>query len=114
MTLGDRGGNAFLVVGAVRGERDHRCRHLVEQGANLGAIIGILVGQHRRDDLAGVGIHAEVQLPPGPARAGAVLLDQPLARATQLQARAVHQQVHGFAVAARSWPRHLQRLGPAA
>src|SRR5215213_6898023 len=43
-----------------------------------------------------------------------MLVDQPLTRATQLQARAVHQQVHGFAVAARSWSRHLQRLGPAA
>src|SRR4051795_5462826 len=69
---------------------------------------------HRRDDPPGVGIHADVELPPGPARAGAVLLDQPLTRATQLQARAVHQQVHGFAVAARAWPRHLQRRGPAA
>ena len=48
-----------------------------------------------------------------------VLIDYPgfnmkLARATQLQARAVHQQVHGFAVAAPPRPRHLQRLGPAA
>ena len=82
VTLGDCGGNAFLVVGAVRGERDHRCRHLVEQGTNLGAVIGILVGQHGCDDLPGVGVHAEVQLPPRPALADAMLLDQPLTRAT--------------------------------
>src|SRR4051812_17009072 len=54
---------------------------------------------------------------------GAVLLHQPLARAVELQPRAVDQQVHGAGiaasaatrtVAARLRPRHLQRLGPAA
>src|SRR5215207_7306585 len=62
----------------------------------------------------GVGIPAEVELLPGPARLGAMLFDQPLAGATQRQARAVHQQVHGLAVPVQSWPGHLQRLGPAA
>src|SRR3954465_5339646 len=60
---------------------------------------------------------------PGPAPLGAVLLAQPLARAVELQPRAVDQQVHGAGiaagaatrtVAARLRPRHLQRLGPAA
>src|SRR3712207_8439948 len=51
---------------------------LVEQGADLRAIIDRLVGQRRGDDPAGVDIHAEMQLPPGPARLAAVLLDQPL------------------------------------
>src|SRR3954470_5862061 len=63
VTLGDRGGNAFLVVGAVRGERGHWCRHLVEQGANLGAVIDVVGGQRRRDNLASVGVYADVQLP---------------------------------------------------
>jgi len=66
---------------------------LIEQGANLGAVVDLLCRQHRRDDLPGVGIQADVQLPPGPARLGAVFLDQPLARAAELQAGAVHQQV---------------------
>src|SRR3954464_3586633 len=66
---------------------------------------------------------APYKLPPRPAPLGAVLLDQPLARAVELQPRAVHQQVHGAGiaasaaprtVAARLRPRHLQRLGPAA
>ena len=39
---------------------------------------------------------------------------QPLAGATQLEARAVHQQVHGFGTGAGSWPWHLQRFRPAA
>src|SRR4051794_22643376 len=64
-----------------------------------------------------------MELPPRPAPLGAVLLDQPLARAVELQPRAVDQQVHGAGiaagaairtVAARLRPRHLQRLGPAA
>src|SRR4051794_24085460 len=70
---------------------------------------------------------APYKLPPRPAPLGAVLLDQPLARAVELQPRAVHQQVHGPGIApriptgavarpraARLRPRHLQRLGPAA
>ena len=73
---------------------------LVEQGTDLGGIIHGLVGQRDGHDLAGVGIHAEMQFFPGPARAGAMLLHQPLAGPTQAQAGAVHQQVQGFAVAA--------------
>src|SRR5215213_5269453 len=66
---------------------------------------------------------APYKLPPRPAPLGAVLLDQPLTRAVELQPRAVDQQVHGAGiaasaptrtVAARLRPRHLQRRGPAA
>jgi hypothetical protein len=114
MTLGHCGGNAFLVVGAVRGKRGHRCRHLVEQGANLGAVIDVVGGQRHGDNLAILGIHADVQLAPGPACFGAVLLQQPLARAAKLQAGAVHQQVDSLALLARSWPWHLQRPGSTA
>src|SRR5215211_953010 len=114
MARGDTAVNTLLIIRAVAGERRDNSVYLVEQGTNLRAVIDIVGGQLRRNDLPSVGVHAEVELSPGPARAGAVLLDQPLARATQLQARAVRQQVHGFAVAARSWPRHLQRLGPTA
>src|SRR3954470_13650202 len=114
VALGDTPVDTLLIIRPVASHRGDWAVGLVEQGTDLRAIIGILVGQHRRDDPPGVGIHADVELPPGPARAGAVLLDQPLTRATQLQARAVHQQVHGFAVVARAWPRHLQRRGPAA
>src|SRR3954463_8086328 len=53
-----------------------------------------------------------MQHSPGPAPLGAVLLYQPLARAAELQPRAVHQQVHRRAPCL--WSRHLQRLGPAA
>jgi hypothetical protein len=114
MARDDTAVNTLLIIRAVAGQRGDRSVDLVEQGTDLRAIIGLPVGQYRRDDLPGVGIHTDVQLSPGPARASAVLLDQPFAGPTQAQAGAVHQQGHGFAVAARSWPRHLQRLGPAA
>src|SRR5687768_12060926 len=55
---------------------------------------------------------APYKLPPGSARLGAMLLDQPLARPAQLQARAVHQQMHGLGAGPWSWD--LQRLGAAA
>jgi hypothetical protein len=100
MTLSDRGGNAFLVVRAVRRERGHCCHHLVEQGANLRPVIDVVGGQRRRDNLASLGVHADVQLPPGPVRFGAMLLQQPLARAAEPQAGAVDQQVDGLALPA--------------
>jgi hypothetical protein len=63
-----------------------------------------------------------MELSPRPARrARAVLLGQPLARATQLEPRAVHEEMQGLGIAAttgvaagarpRLW--HLQRRGPA-
>jgi hypothetical protein len=93
---------------------------LVEQGANLRAIVSLRAGQRCGDDLAAVGIHAEVEFTPGPACLGAIFLDPPLTGPTQRQARAVHQQMQGlgtgasFGAAARPWRRHLQRGCPAA
>jgi hypothetical protein len=112
VALGDAGVNAFLIVRTVARDRRHGPCDLVEQGIGLGAVIHVVGGQRRGHDLAGVGIHAQVQLSPRPARAGAVLLDQPLARTAEFQASAVHQQVHGLGARAR--PRHLQRRRPAA
>ena len=114
MALGNAVVNAVLVVSAVGGERGHRARDLVEQGANLGAVVDLLGGQRRGDDLAALGIHADVQFSPRPARLGAVLFQQPLARAAQAQTRAVHQQMQGFAASARLRVWHRQRRSPAA
>jgi hypothetical protein len=80
----------------------------------LRPIIGILVGQHRRDDPPSAGIHADVELLPGPTLAGGMLLSQPLARATELHPRAVHQQVDGLSTRSRCRSWYLQSLGPAA
>jgi len=114
MTLSHAGGNVLLVVGAVAGEGGERVLDLVEQGAHLRAIVHVLGGQQGGDDRSGNGVHAEVQLTPRPAHLRAMFLMQPFARATELEARAVHQQVHGFRAGAEAWLRHLQRLRPAA
>jgi hypothetical protein len=82
IALGLAGGDAVLVVGAVAGEGGDGIEDLVQQVADLGAIIGVVSGQHRGDDLPGAGVQAEVQLPPRPANLGAVLPMQPLACAT--------------------------------
>ncbi len=78
MALGDTGCDALLVVGAVAGERGERAYHLVEQRADLGAIVGIMAGQHGGEDLPGIGVHPEVQLAPGLACLRFVLFKQPL------------------------------------
>jgi hypothetical protein len=60
---------------------------MAEQRADLSGVIHILGGERRSDDLAGLGIEADVQLPPRPACVGAVPLDQPLALAIDLEMR---------------------------
>ena len=78
MALADAGVHAVLIVRSVAGDRGDRTGHLVEQGANLRAVVGLAAGQGRGDDPPGVGIHAEVQHFPRPACLGAMFLDQPL------------------------------------
>ena len=95
-------------VGRVRGERTR----LVKQRSHLRGVVDIAGGQRGRGGPPGVGIHADVQLSPGPAGARAVLLGQPLARSAQLQPGAVHQPAHGTGAAL--WQGHLQCPGPAA
>src|SRR3954451_18476427 len=114
MAFDDSAIDILAIVGSVPRERSDRTRDLVEQGANLRAVIDIVGRQLRRNDPAGVSIHADVHLPPGSAPSRAMLLDQPLPGSAELQTRAVHQQMNGLRIAARPRPRHLQGLGPAA
>src|SRR5215213_1562505 len=114
MARRDFGVDVVAVVGAVAGDGRHCPIDPVEQGTDLGAVVGILVGQHRGDDPAGVGVGRKMQHSPGPTPLGAVLLDKPLACATELQPRAVHQQVHRPAAEARPRLWELQCRGTAA
>jgi hypothetical protein len=81
MTDGDFGINTVLIVGPIASERGQRAGDLVEQRADLSAVIDIFRGQRRGHDLTGAGIDAEMQFAPGAAGLDAVLLNQPLARA---------------------------------
>src|SRR4051812_26857723 len=99
MAPADAGVHAILIVRPVARDRGYRARDLVEQGADLVTVVNLAARQRCGDDLARVGIHTEVQFPPGPALAGTVLLDQPLAGPTQLQPCAVRQQMHGLGLA---------------
>src|SRR3954467_5391485 len=84
MALADAGVDAVLIVRPVACDGGHCACDLVEQGANLRAVIDIVGRQLRRNDPARVSIDPEVHLAPGPAPSRAMLLDQPLARAAQL------------------------------
>jgi hypothetical protein len=112
MPCRDLGVNIVLVVRAITGDGCDLTIDLLEQEADLSAVISIMVGQHRRHDPARVSVRGKVQLAPAAAPPAAVFLDQPLAGSTKLQPRAVHQQVYGLATRLRA--RQLQRLGPAA
>src|SRR5208337_4810494 len=78
VTLSDLTVDVVPIERTVTREGNHRPFHLVEQRADLRAIIDIMSGQPDRNDLPGVGVHASMQFPPGPARPCAVLLHQPL------------------------------------
>src|SRR5271166_3282539 len=78
VTLSDLTVDVVAIERAVTREGNDRPRHLVEQKPDLRAIIDIRIGQLDRNDLPGVGVHAYMQFPPGPARPCAVLLHQPL------------------------------------
>ena len=94
VALGDRAVHVLPVVGAVAGERGDRAVHLVEQRARPGSRRRPRWSVSSTASIRPVSASTpEVQLAPGPAGPGAVLLDQPLAGPAQLQARAVHQQV---------------------
>ena len=110
MALIQGGVYAGSVIAAVAHEELHRLGDLVEQGLDLGGVIDVAVGQEGGDDPAGHRVEADVQLAPGAPLAGAVLLDQPFARAAQLQARAVDQQVDRAAGGA-GLRRQFQALG---
>lgn len=114
VALRDSGSDIVLIVGAVVGEEGERTFDLVRQESDLGTIIAVVVGPQGGLDLSGVSIHTQVQLAPGLACLCTMLLQQSLASAAQLQPRTVHQQVHGLGTLAGSWPRHVQRLCPAA
>ena len=112
MTISDAGVDALSIIPAVAGERGNGTINLIERGTDLRAVVNIVGGQRRRDDLASVRIDSDVQFTPRTAPARAMLLDQPLAGTGQLQSSAVHQQMHRFGVGRRS--RYLQRFCPPA
>ena len=77
MPCRDLGVDVVPVERAIGGDRADRTIDPVEQGADLRAVVGVLVGQQRRGDPAGVGVRGEVQLLPRPAPLDAVLLIPP-------------------------------------
>src|SRR5712675_533107 len=112
MTLADLTVDIIPIVGSIAGKRRNRADNLLQQGTNLRAVIDILAGQLGGDDLSSVGVHAEMELSPGPTCPCGMLLDEPLTGTAELEPSAVHQQVDRFA--AWSWSRHRQCFAPSA
>ena len=63
VTLSDLTVDVVAIERAVTREGNHRPRHLIEQRADLCAVIDIRIGQPDRNDLAGVGVHANRDRP---------------------------------------------------
>jgi len=101
MTLADLTVDIVPIVCSIAGKRRDRSGNLFKQGTDLRAVIDIFAGQLGGDDLSGVGVHADMELSPGPTRLCGMLLDEPLTRTAELEPGAVHQQV--YRLAAWSW-----------
>jgi hypothetical protein len=79
------------------------CRHrrnvstdLIKEVRQLRDVADIIGRQFRRNDVMRIGIDTEMQLVPAPARADAMFLIDPFARAVNLQTGAVDQQMQWF------------------
>lgn len=81
------------VIGAITHERSWGVAQLIQQGFYMRGVIVTLIGQIKGDDLTIAGVNADVKLSPGAALHRPVPFKQPFARATQLQACAVDDQV---------------------
>jgi hypothetical protein len=57
MTPADLTVDIVAIIGAVAGKRRNRARNLLQQGADLRAVIDILAGQLGGDDLSSIGVH---------------------------------------------------------
>jgi hypothetical protein len=84
MARRDRSVDVVPIERAVAGEGRDRRLDPVEQGADLRAVIGILVRQRRRDDVARVGVRGKVELASPAPRSPPMLLGQPLAGTAEL------------------------------
>ncbi len=58
--------DALSIVGTIRTEGRHSPIGLLEQGGNPSAVLGAATGQVGGDDLTGIRIDGQVQLPPSP------------------------------------------------
>src|SRR5215207_2775491 len=94
LTLSHGAVDGLAVVGPVGCHRRKGTGDLLEQGADLGGVALVVARQLGREDLARAGINRQMKLAPGPLAPLAVLLDQPLARAVDLQAGRVDHDVN--------------------
>src|SRR5208282_2835638 len=81
--------NLGSIVRSVAHERSWRIVQLLQQWLDIRSVVDFLVGQVKGDDLTIVGVDANMKFAPGPALRGSVFFEQPFARSTKLQSRAV-------------------------
>ena len=93
----DRVIRALTVISAVGHEATDWNIDITEQCVKLADIAHVLIGQSLRKDITAVRINGNVQLSPLPARLHPMFVFQPLTGTVCLQARAVDDDVQGFA-----------------
>ena len=89
------------IVCSVAHERSWRIVQLLQQWLDMRSVVNFLVGQVKGDDLTIVGVDADMKFAPGSALRGSVFFEQPFARSTKLQSRAVDNQMQ--LACSRTW-----------
>ncbi len=97
MMASNRVVDAFRVVATVTGEAVEVVVDLAEEFRHLGCIANAALGELGSNDEA-VGVHPDVELPPGSPRPRLVLPSVPLAVAEDLEPGAVHDEMDGAVV----------------
>src|SRR5208337_268207 len=93
--------NMGSIVCSVAHERSWRIVQLLQQWLGMRSVVNFLVGQVKGDDLTIVGVDAYMKFAPGSALRGSVFFEQPFARSTKLQSRAVDDQMQ--LACSRTW-----------
>jgi hypothetical protein len=100
--LGENGvENMGAIIGSIAHERSWRIGHVRQQWPDMRGVADFLVGQIKSDDFITVGVDADMTLAPGRAFRSSVFFEQPFARATKLQSRAIGDQMQ--LACSRTW-----------
>ncbi len=81
------------VIGSISQERSWRSFQLFQQWPDVRGVVNLLIREIKSNDFITVGVAADMKLALGSAFRSPVFFEQPFARSTKLQSRAIDDQM---------------------
>jgi len=81
------------VIGSISQERSWRSFQLFQQWPDVRGVVNLLIREVKSNDFITVGVAADMKLALGSAFRSPVFFEQPFARSTKLQSRAIDDQM---------------------